>query len=776
MATVNFSTSRQYLNDEASFREALNKLTAANSLSVNAQGNLVPAGFFKDLFNGSVSTNRRLVEFKIMEFLIQGKKWLKPDDIKLVEQLASKVGLFMKKMDSGNRHKELRSLINLIVKEILQYKSVAPKDYTKLCQDFQARYRRILSPYSEQCEQVKRTFADVFKFQTDKGKGLERLVGDKIPFVGILNNKGADPAAPARDPAAPARPAGNAMNSSAEKMMWVAKGALATILSAAGVSTAYYTYQNWDSINIRIKPDLPVESSSMGYLGLAALGISAFALFAFKAKGGDFGQMVSNIKAIPLKTIADNVITTGMTKISQYKDSYDQLRNGNSSKAHSKDNEKVDKDDQGNSSLNTSDNKDKGDDLDQKEKNLNDGLKQNGGSELKDSQNEEPQNQNLLTRLWSGNKKEKEKEKIIENSENTNQIITKIEDTKTIVKSKEKKDVDQSLEDIKKAVTGICESNLSLEKNPELVILIVKDIDRLAKFCFAQINIKNDQSLIEKLKNIVEELSKEFFRLKGTMSTTEAFSSIDSECVKRSKMYLHFSSYADKDKVSYLMDILRFRLSTINYVLTGDHGAKVRLETVEKEIKTLLTSRIAAKSTTNIFKYFPLEELYILQQIYVHKDEDRITESTLHQKLSDTALYNEIPKEFYQKFDIYAKEFRCWSTLFNFKEGPEIKKNLDSAILSKENPVLEEDNQVENKQSNSQLEFSNSNSTSQGPRVTSPSSSYSYSTSGSNQQSYSLGNSFSKSLLEEKVEEKQDENEAFVRFSNRPRQDYKNIG
>jgi hypothetical protein len=762
MATV-ISSSRQYLNDEASFREALNKLTAANSLSVNAQGNLVPAGFFKDLFNGTVSTNRRLVEFKIMEFLVQGKKWLKPDDIKLVEQLASKVGLFMKKIDSANRHKELRSLINLIVKEILQYKSVAPKDYTKLCQDFQARYRRILSPYSEQCEQVKRTFADVFKFQMDKGKGLERLVGDKIPFVGILNNKGADPAAAARDPAAPARPAGNAMNSSAEKMIRVAKGALTTILSAAGVSAAYYTYQNWGSIQILPKPNFPVESSPIGFLGIAALGISAFALFAFKAKGGDLGQLASGIKDGHLKTMANNFVTGGMTTFAKVKDGledkYQQFRNGNPSKTPSKVSENAEECEE----------KLKDDGLDQKgdNKENQDGLGQNV--------NKENQAQTLFSLLRSGNEKE------VDNSDKTNQIKSnQVEITNTLVKSKKEKDVYKTLSKIKESVKGICESDIKIEEKNENAFPIVKKIDNLTKFCFATINIKNDKSLIDKLTKVVNELSIEFNKLKETLKdkqkeTTflnETSSSIDSICVNRSRLFLEFSKYADKAKVSVLMEILRFRLEVLNRFLTGNNfDAVERLVSVEKDLQALVKGRIGQQDTKNIFKNFPLDELYILQKIYDLKDKETVTKDNLYDGLFEVTWYEKNAILTYPKFEIYAKEFKGWSTIFNFKEGAEIKKNLDSVIFSRENPELEDDKQVENK-TNSQLELYNSNSTSQGLGLTNSNSSHSYSTSGSNQQNDSWSDSYVRAQLGGKKPVEQKQGDIVDLFQGRNRQEY----
>lgn len=165
--TVNSSALPQYLNDPVSFKETLGKLASAKtSLSVNSQGGLVPTGFLNNLFKGgSVSSNPRLVELKIMELLVHGKKWMKPEDLKLVSQLAAKAGLFVDKSVTSKDHKELALLVNLIAKEVLLDEAVSAKDCQEICQAFQTHYRNLLKPDSKACEQVARNFEELLKLQ-----------------------------------------------------------------------------------------------------------------------------------------------------------------------------------------------------------------------------------------------------------------------------------------------------------------------------------------------------------------------------------------------------------------------------------------------------------------------------------------------------------------------------------------------------------------------------------------------------------------------------------
>lgn len=158
------SVSPHYLNDPTSFKETLDKLTEAKSLSVNSQGNLAPTSLFNNAFKIGTISNPRLVELKIMEFLIHGKKWLKPQDLQLLDKLAGKVGLAMEK--NNQTHKELHLLINLIAKEVLQKEVIPQKDYQDLCQAFQTHYRYILASFPNHCEQVN-AFADSLQLQDE---------------------------------------------------------------------------------------------------------------------------------------------------------------------------------------------------------------------------------------------------------------------------------------------------------------------------------------------------------------------------------------------------------------------------------------------------------------------------------------------------------------------------------------------------------------------------------------------------------------------------------
>jgi hypothetical protein len=299
MTTINSSAPRQYLTDEASFRETLAQLSSASSLSVNSQGNLVPSSFLNDLFSGSMINNRRLVELKIMEFLVQGKRWLKPDDIQLIDQLASKVGLFMKKPDNGSRHKELRSLINLVVKEILQYKPVSAKDYAKIHQDFQTRYRRILSPYSEQCEQVRKNFEEALKAQQEgSGRIFEKFVGAPLPK-------------PAENVAkAPASPKGNVLHPTADKIGTATKGVMAAITAFAGGATLYFYPQIKSAVLATLK-NQPAPAST-GYSTLAyAGGIGLLGA----AAGGIYGGIKAYNDGVRNMDDAKKYVQEGLTSV-----------------------------------------------------------------------------------------------------------------------------------------------------------------------------------------------------------------------------------------------------------------------------------------------------------------------------------------------------------------------------------------------------------------------------------------------------------------------------
>lgn len=179
MSEIQLSFPPQYLNDQTSFRESLKQLSTASSLTVNPQGTLVPSNWFNDLFSGgSVTSHLRLVELKIIELLAHGKKWLRPEDITLVKQLAGKAGLFTGKEGNAHDHKELSVLIHLISKEVLK-EPVSTKTYENLCKTFQVHYRNALKPFTKQCEQVTRNFAEMFQLKNENVEQDRESAGDE---------------------------------------------------------------------------------------------------------------------------------------------------------------------------------------------------------------------------------------------------------------------------------------------------------------------------------------------------------------------------------------------------------------------------------------------------------------------------------------------------------------------------------------------------------------------------------------------------------------------
>jgi hypothetical protein len=147
------AVSPPYLSNQTAFRQALGQLNAAHALSVNSQGCLIPEGFFSSLFRRDTTSNPRLIELKVIELLVQGKKWLIAEDLKLIEQLACKAGLIKEKQESVDNHKELALLIHLISKEILQKEMVRSKEYSHLHKAFLTNYQATLAPFSSLYEQ-----------------------------------------------------------------------------------------------------------------------------------------------------------------------------------------------------------------------------------------------------------------------------------------------------------------------------------------------------------------------------------------------------------------------------------------------------------------------------------------------------------------------------------------------------------------------------------------------------------------------------------------------
>lgn len=164
MENINTNVSQKYLSEE-SFREDLAKLNVIDSLSIDSQGNFVPGrpvSLFNKLFQqNATSSNPRLVEFKIMELLIEGKKWLKLNDMQLVEQLVHKAGLTLDQINSKNNHRELWLLVHLISREVLHQEYIPHDDLTYLCKAFRTHYRTTLSPHANLCEQIIQKIANI---------------------------------------------------------------------------------------------------------------------------------------------------------------------------------------------------------------------------------------------------------------------------------------------------------------------------------------------------------------------------------------------------------------------------------------------------------------------------------------------------------------------------------------------------------------------------------------------------------------------------------------
>lgn len=121
--------SQNYANENA-FKKILQTLAQpkfGRSLLVEASGELRETNFLRALFEklkgffgGCNRTNKALVELKVIHFLALGitNNWLKGDDLKLVNQLAKRLGLMpadsLNLAKGHDKHSELRQLVALI--------------------------------------------------------------------------------------------------------------------------------------------------------------------------------------------------------------------------------------------------------------------------------------------------------------------------------------------------------------------------------------------------------------------------------------------------------------------------------------------------------------------------------------------------------------------------------------------------------------------------------------------------------------------------------------
>lgn len=245
MSTVQTSFSPPYLKDQTAFRESLSKLSKAESLSVDADGYLVPSEIFKDTFSEQfTSHNPRLVELKIMELLVHGKDWLEPADYAHIQQIAAKAGLFLDNRISVREHKELASLIHLIAKETLQGEKISVDDCEKLFNTFQNQYSDLLQPTTKQSKQVTKNLQNYFLPKNLEAKEeifkQEAVILESTPPPAILIEKLPD----VHPRIVPPR---KKITHQAENKKWITQIALGTLAAAATVGGLYTLYHSFSS-------------------------------------------------------------------------------------------------------------------------------------------------------------------------------------------------------------------------------------------------------------------------------------------------------------------------------------------------------------------------------------------------------------------------------------------------------------------------------------------------------------------------------------------------
>lgn len=140
------------------------QLANADSLSID-QGRLVPIAksALEAQQNHDSNVNNRLVEFKIMELLVDSKDYLSISHFSLVQRLAKQAGLIQQDNSDQSNHEELKQLICMLRNEIVYGEKIPCEDYSKLCKTFEQKYIQVQQPLSPQIEQVIETFAEIIQ-------------------------------------------------------------------------------------------------------------------------------------------------------------------------------------------------------------------------------------------------------------------------------------------------------------------------------------------------------------------------------------------------------------------------------------------------------------------------------------------------------------------------------------------------------------------------------------------------------------------------------------
>ncbi len=151
--------------EEIKFHQTLETLAQpkfGQSLLVDASGEIKETHFLraifeklKGFFGGYDRTNKSLVELKIIHFLARGisNNWLKANDLKLVKQLALRVGLTAFDSQTPDKHHELRLLVGLIDATVQKKMEFSLKDIglcDKLIEKYAVAHQKALSPFQLQ--------------------------------------------------------------------------------------------------------------------------------------------------------------------------------------------------------------------------------------------------------------------------------------------------------------------------------------------------------------------------------------------------------------------------------------------------------------------------------------------------------------------------------------------------------------------------------------------------------------------------------------------------
>ena len=116
------------LSEPNLFRTTLGNMVTAEYLSI-IEDKLAPSKIAQDILAKGDLSNAHQLERKFIEFCIQNKQWMDPEDLIVIEKISRK---FFGGQEIESRSLELRNLVDMLSKEILQKEQIPLESYQAL--------------------------------------------------------------------------------------------------------------------------------------------------------------------------------------------------------------------------------------------------------------------------------------------------------------------------------------------------------------------------------------------------------------------------------------------------------------------------------------------------------------------------------------------------------------------------------------------------------------------------------------------------------------------